>query len=161
MPKIIHLALAFVAAVVLTAVLSSIFSTQFVIAGLQDLGVDIPLSVRFKMTLGDLSILETLLMVISACFLIAFLIAGLCSSKLKGNRTAWYMAAGASAFFATFLVLEAVLQLMPIAGARTGFGLFTQAIAGLIGGYVFARLTPNHCLTPTNDATNNASQGEA
>ena len=141
MQKIIYWAIAFIAAVLTSAIFSSIFSTQFVIAGLQDIGVDIPLSVRLRMTLEDFSILETLLMVISACFLVGFLVAGLCASKLNGNRTVWYMVAGACAFFLTFLLLEAVLQLMPIAGARTWFGLLTQAFAGLIGGYVFARLT--------------------
>lgn len=137
----IRLAIAFIAAVFITAVFSSIFSTQFVIAGLQNLGVEIPLGVRVKMTLGDLSILQTLLMIIAACFLVGFLVAWLCSSKLNGNRTLWYAVAGACAYLLTFFVLEAVLQLMPVAGARTGFGLFTQAIAGLIGGYVFARIS--------------------
>ena len=34
-----------------------------------------------------------------------------------------------------------VLQLMPIAGGRTTGGMFTQGLAGAMGGFMFAQLT--------------------
>ena len=59
---------AYLAAVLSTAILCSILSTQFVIAGLQSIDVAIPLSVRLQMTMQDFGILQTLLPAIAACF---------------------------------------------------------------------------------------------
>ncbi len=131
----------YTAAVFITAVSSSIFSTQFVISGLQSIGVDIELNTRILMTLDDFAILQIMLILIAVCFLIGFLVAWLGNRKLGGNRTVWYIAAGGVSLVATILIMEAVLGLMPIAGARTGFGLFTQLIAGGIGGFVFSHFT--------------------
>lgn len=132
---------AFIAAVVTASILASIFSTQFVIAGLVDIGVSVPLDTRMSMTVKDLNILQTLLAVVAACFLIGFIVAGLTQRGLGGNRQLWYVIAGGSALVATLLVMNAVLQLMPIAGARTIMGLIMQGVAGAIGGWVFAWLT--------------------
>lgn len=133
--------LAYLAAVLLTAVLASVFSTQMVIAGLSDLNVEIDLATRLGMTLTDLAILKFLLMIIGACFLIGFLIAAFARSKLNGSRKLWFMAAGALAFLSALLLMSYSLQLMPIAGARSSFGLFLQAASGAVGGYLFAKLS--------------------
>ena len=136
--KILRISGGFLVAVLAASIASSVFSSQFVVAGLNGVGVDVPLNIRFAMTFSDLSILQTLLMVVAACFLIGFLLAALGFKQLGGNRQLWYVAAGGSALLATLLLMESLLQLMPVAGARTTFGLMTQAIAGMLGGYVYA-----------------------
>ena len=128
-------------AVFVTAVASSIFSTQFVIAGLQNIGVDIELYTRLSMTIDDLAILQILLLVIAVCFLIGFLIASYCKNKVGGNRTAWYVASGGISLLITILIIETIFEWVPIAGARTTFGLLTQVFAGGIGGFVFSYFT--------------------
>ncbi len=132
---------AFFAAVLLSSTLSSIFSTQFVIAGLQSVSVDIPIGTRISMTLEDFAIFKALLAVISACFLIGFLVASACIRLVGGHRNAWYMLAGASALVTTLLLMSWQMQLMPIAGARTFFGLITQGISGAFGGLLFSMYT--------------------
>lgn len=141
MNKLLRTTAAFAVAVVLTATIASICSTQFVVAELQELGVIIPIDVRVSMTISDLSILQTLALVVVACFLIGFLLAGFAHRSLGGNRQLWYLVAGGCALISALLLISAVLQLMPIAGARTTLGLFTQFLAGAAGGLVFAKLT--------------------
>ncbi len=129
---------AFVAATLLTSVLASIFSTQFVIAGLQSIGVDIPFATRISMTVGDLAMLRILLITVAACFLIGFPVAGFCVSKLPGSRTAWFALGGGVALIAALLLLSAAAGGMPVAGARTTAGLLFQGAAGAAGGWCFA-----------------------
>ena len=50
---VLSLSVKFAAAVALTSILASVFSSQFVMAGLTDLGVRIPLSARLYMTTAD------------------------------------------------------------------------------------------------------------
>ncbi|MEM7360197.1 MAG: hypothetical protein AAF431_13935 [Pseudomonadota bacterium] len=141
MQKLVKIVGAFIAAVVTASILASIFSTQFVIAALQNIGVAIPLGTRLSMTVDDLNILQTLLAVVGACFLVGFIIAGLAQRKLGGNRKIWYLVAGGSALLATLILMNTILQLMPIAGARTIAGLLMQGVAGAVGGWVFAWLS--------------------
>jgi len=134
---------AFVAAVLASSLLSSVFSTQFVIAGLESINVEIPLGTRVTMTLEDLAIVKALSAVIAASFLVGFLVAAACNRWAGGNRTAWYGFAGASALVTTLVLMSWQMQLVPIAGARTIFGLITQSLAGATGGVLFSRLTKN------------------
>ena len=132
---------AFAVAATATAVLASVFSTQFVISGLVGIGVDVPLATRLVMTVTDLAMLVTLVPAAAACFLPAFALAGFLSRRLGGSRSAWFTLAGATALFAELLIIQAMLELMPIGGARTLAGLAMQAVAGAFGGWIFARLT--------------------
>lgn len=143
----------FFAAVLLCSLLSSVFSTQFVIAGLQSINVDVTAAARLSMTVDDLHILKTLLAVVAACFLVGFLIAGACIRWVGGSRTAWYALAGGSALVTTLLLMGWQMQLMPIAGARTLFGLFTQGLAGASGGVLFSTLTKTLIRQSTNRGT--------
>lgn len=133
--------LAFLAAVVTAAVLGSVFSTQFVIAALGSIGVVVPIDVRLATTVRDFGILPTLVPAVTACFLIGFLIAGLCAAKIGGSRRLWFALAGGSALVCELLIMEATLGLMPVAGARTYPGLAAFGVAGAVGGWLYARLT--------------------
>jgi hypothetical protein len=132
---------AFLFCVILTTVIGSMFSTQFVVSGLRDLGIEIPLLMRVSMTIGDLAIIRTLGLVVMACFLLGFIGAKIAHHFISGSRLSWYTVAGALSIVTGLLLMGQVFQLMPIAGARTTFGMFTQGLAGGIGGFIFARLT--------------------
>lgn len=138
---ILKTAAAFIAAVVLSSVLASIFSTQFVIAGLQSVGADVSLATRLSMTIKDFGILQTLGLAFAASLLVAFIVAGLIIRFIGGNRTFWYAFAGFSAITCLLILISWQLQLMPIAGARSNFGLLFQALAGGSGGWLFSKLT--------------------
>lgn len=136
-----HLISSFVISALAATVIASMFSTQFVVFGLRDLGIEIPLLQRISMTFGDLAIIKTLGLVVMACFLAGFIVAAIARHFIRGSRYSWYSVAGALSIVTGLLLISQVLQLMPIAGARTTFGMFTQGLAGAIGGFIFAQLT--------------------
>jgi len=137
---------AFAGAAVLASIAASVSSTQFVIAALGAIDVDVPLSTRLIMTVEDLAILRTLLPATVACFLPAFWVAEAAATALGGNRSLWLALAGGTALVAEILIIEAALGLMPIGGARTVAGLAMQGVAGALGGIVFARLAPSRAV---------------
>ena len=141
MQTVIRYVAAFIAAVLTTSILASIFSTQFVIAALQDVGAVIPIATRLSMTLKDFAIIEILGLVTAVCFVIGFIVAGLCVKFIGGSRLAWFALAGASALTCTLLLMTWQLQLSPIAGARTLLGLSFQGLAGAIGGITFTKIS--------------------
>lgn len=132
---------AFLLAVIATGLTASIFSTQFVIAGLESVGVDVPIGERIRMTFVDLRILILYSLLIAAFLFPAFLVAGLCAGKLQGARQGWFTLAGATAIVAGLKLMEHTLGGMMVAGARSVTGLLFQAIAGGFGGWCFAYLT--------------------
>lgn len=136
-----RLIFAFFSGVVATALLCSVLSTQFVIAALQDIEVMIPMAVRLQMTVKDLAILQALVPAISACFLVGFIVAALCVRWIGGHRTLWYVLAGISALLSFYMLLNLILELMPIAGARTTAGMVAQGLAGGVGGWIFASIS--------------------
>jgi hypothetical protein len=141
MRRTFKLAIALLVSAAVTALLASVFSTQFVVAGLQAINVEIPVSTRLSMTAADFGILTVLLPAVLACFLIAFVVAGFCASRLGGSRAGWFTAAGATSLIAELMIMQGVFGVMPVSGARSMAGLLTQGIAGAVGGYLFAWLT--------------------
>jgi len=141
MQTVARLLIALVSAVLVTALLTSIISSQFVLTELQKVGVIITLGDRLSMTLSDLGILKILGAVVAVCFLIGFIIAYLGEKYIGGSRTVWYMVAGFFALNSTLLIMSMALELIPVAGARTHFGLFFIGLAASIGGYVLASLS--------------------
>lgn len=140
MPMFSRYLLAFLAAVICTSLLGSIVSSQFVMAGLSGLGVDIPVADRLRMTVQDFGILPALSTAVAAAFLPAFVVAGLAGRRFGGRR-AWFTAAGGAALVAELAIMQAVLGLMPVAGARSAAGLGALGVAGALGGLTFALLT--------------------
>ena len=131
--------IAFAMAVLATSVIASVFLTQFVIAELQSIDVDIPLPTRLTMTVTDLQILQIFAPFCAACFAVAFPVAASCARKLPGERRTWFVAAGLLSIVCGLMLLEAVFGFMLLAGARTSFGLASQGVAGAVGGWLFER----------------------
>lgn len=138
---LLRTAAAWFAAAMIAAISASLMSTQQVILGLTDVGAQIDFTQRLSMTIDDLLILETLLPVMCACFLVGFVIAALCFKLIGGTRTFWYTLAGACAIVTTLLLMSWVMNLMPVAGARSTAGMILMALSGALGGFIFARLT--------------------
>jgi hypothetical protein len=130
-----------IAATLTTSIIGSIFSSQSVISSLQSLNVAVPLTTRLSMTVDDLAILPTLAPITAICFIVGFIVASLCIRFIGGNRTAWHVLAGAVALTTTLFILKAVLLITAIAGTRTILGLLSFALAGAIGGWVYAKVT--------------------
>jgi len=124
-----------------TALIGSVFSSQFVISELISVGAEIPFSDRLSMTVDDFGILPSLIPLTLVCFVVAFSIGSLCIKYIGGNRIIWYIVAGAAGLITTLLVMKAVLIVTGIAGTRSTFGLLSFGLAGAIGGWVFAKLT--------------------
>ena len=127
---------------VLTAyILASITATQSVVFNLSGMGIAVDFPTRISMTLQDLAgMAGSLLPLIAAGFLIAFLIAGLLLLWAPRWRTLLYIVAGAGALICIHLSMKLALGITPVAIGRTTGGLLVQGIAGAAGGYVFARL---------------------
>lgn len=134
--------LAFVAAVAVAAALASLLSTYFVLRGLLSLGVRIGFGDRLGAYAHDVVGMAPLFAAIVAVgFVVAFPTAALVARWFAAKRTWIYAAAGATAIVVALASMEALLAIMPIAGARHWVGLVAQGIAGAAGGLLFARLS--------------------
>jgi hypothetical protein len=136
--------IAFAVAVIVTTILGTFASTQFVLARLVALGVDVPVDVRIATTLQDIAGMGPLYgVLIAVAFAIAMTVAAAVVRLLVPEwRTIASPVAGAAAVLTLLLSLEAVLGMMPIAGARTIGGMAVQVAAGAIGGWALLLALP-------------------
>lgn len=139
---ILRLILAFLAAVVVTAAAAAAVSTQFVLAELSQLGVEIGIGDRLAMTAHDMvGMGVTYLPIVGVGFLLAFGVAALVIRYLLPQWSVLgYTLAGFTAILAIMLIMIAAFGLVPIAGARSVAGMLGQCLAGALGGYLFARI---------------------
>ena len=130
-------------AAIMTTIIASVLSTQRVIGGLTNLGVKTPLSERLSMTLYDLQHFGSLYgLFVFLGLLLALFIASDLSHRIKKLRLPLMIGAGMVSMFVMLFLMKQVFFGVPIvAGARDGFGLFLQMLAGGAGGYVFYLLT--------------------
>ena len=132
----------FILAVLVASVLSCVAATQFVLAELGALGVDVPLSVRMATTIHDIMGMGRVMVVgYFPAFLIAFLTAAICTRLLPGSRQIWFASAGLVSILAAIAIVDSSLGMMPIAGARSTPGFIAQGLAGAAGGWLYAFLT--------------------
>ena len=136
------LVLVFILSVLITFLLASIVGTQIILADIMSFGLDVSYPDRVSATIHDIiGLSPTLSILTGAAFLVAFLVAALCSRFLGGNRTYWYMAAGFTSIPVTLILVKALMGGTLFAAARGGFGMLLIAVCGLVGGWIFARLT--------------------
>ena len=130
-------------AVIVTAFLASIISTQRVIGGLTELGTDVSFGDRVSMTGYDAIHFGTLYGIfIFIALTAAFAAGGLVFRLAKFGRLIVYCVAGAVAMLVMLLAMQEVFFGVPIVGgARDEFGLALQMVAGGIGGAVYAAMT--------------------
>lgn len=131
----------FALAVFVTAALSSVIQTLRVHAGLSAMGVEIPLGLRLSAIGHDLlGFAPAYAGIVAAGFLIAFLVAGLIRRHASRAGRWLHALAGGAAILTALLTMEALLGMSVIAGARGTLGIALFALAGAIGGALFARV---------------------
>jgi 4-amino-4-deoxy-L-arabinose transferase-like glycosyltransferase len=141
--KLVKAFFAYLLAVVATTVLGSVAATQFVLADLHTMQVAVPFSVRIETTVHDIvGMGPTFAPIVAGALLVAFLVAALLTRFVPLSDRRWYLVGGFVGLIAALLLIKAVLGGTPIAGARGTLGLVSQGMAGLVGGWVFAKLCP-------------------
>ena len=133
---------AFAAGVLATYIVAAIASTQMILGEVAGLGMPVSFGDRAAATLHDLAgMAMAYLPLIGASLLVAFPVAALALRAVRLPRALGYALAGGAALWALHLIMIAVFGMHPVPATRTALGLALQAGAGLVGGYVFARLT--------------------
>ncbi|MCK8516018.1 hypothetical protein M0534_06725 [Methylonatrum kenyense] len=128
---------------VVAAASGSLIQTQFNVAALARLQVDVGIRERLAMTAGDLlhfAPIFALLLVVA--FLPAFCLAGWLARR-RSARPGWlYALAGGTAVLAAFLIMNQLLPMTAVQMTAEPVGLLALSISGVLGGWAFA-LTRN------------------
>jgi hypothetical protein len=131
----------FLVAVIFAFVLASLFHSQFVIAELTKVGVEILLNDRLSMSLDDLlGLYPTFGVVIAVSYFISFIVAGLFIKWFKWSPYLLYCLAGGAGVTVALLAMHPILEITLLAGARSTFGFLCQSLAGAMGGLIFSHL---------------------
>jgi len=139
----IRVALAFILAAAITVVIASIADSQLTLNALIAVGAEATLGDRVEMAAGYFGPFLALYGVFIAIgFLVAFLVAALAARLLPLPRALVFAVAGGVAMFVMLtLMREAFFGVDLIASARTALGAGAQVGAGVLGGWVFARIS--------------------
>lgn len=120
--------------------LASLAHSQFVLSGLSEQGIHITLLQRWQMSLSDWwGLLPTYGVVLAVGLLLAFSVATWLVRRFSSKRVMLFSLAGFMALLCIHLAMQPLMDITLIAGARGSLGLLTQAVTGLIGGWVFAK----------------------
>ena len=131
-----------VAASLLAYVLGSALMTQRVLANLAKFDAPaVGIGTRFTMTIADIQGLSaSYLPLLGIALLIAFLVATLLNRRLRLPWLPICLAAGGAGVLCLLLLVQQALGLNPLTGTRGVGGHLLQTLAGLAGGWLFARL---------------------
>lgn len=136
----LRIAIAFLGAVVATAILASVVQTQINLASITRLGIPVPLGPRLATTAQDLLRFGPVMAaIIGGAFLPAFAAAALAVRRRPSWRPALFALAGAAGLWAAFQIMGFFTP-MPtlIAAVRGTTGLALMSATGALGGLLFA-----------------------
>ena len=140
----------FLIAWVLGVLLGTLVQSQINLYALQNLGVNIPLPIRFETTLHDLGNFSIVYAVIFGCsFAASQAVALLCSRWTSFKwRIYWCTFGAVAGLWVTFKVVDMIAP-MPIliAATRTVVGLFSMLAAAAVAGALFSVLSKRGKLT--------------
>ncbi len=129
----------FLVAVIFAFVAASLFHSQFVMAELSKVGVEILFKDRLSMSIDDLlGLYPTYGIVIAVSYFISFTVAGILIKRFKLSPYIMYCLAGGFSVTVALLAMHPILEITLLAGARSTFGFVCQSIAGTMGGALFA-----------------------
>lgn len=138
----------FFGASLITFVIASIVHSQFVLAELTYIDINISLTDRLSMTLQDLwGLFPTLGPAISLSLCLGFSSVVLLNKAFKPSKAInilLFPLAGAAALWSMFAAMRPIMNITIIAGARTTLGEFFLCLSGIFGGYIFWLLTKQH-----------------
>ena len=141
MKYLLRLTSHFLIAVLCTYILASFAHSQFVLAELSAVGIDIDLANRLSMSIDDLlGLFPIYSTAIALSLVIGFGSVGLIRKFRPKSTAMLYPLGGFVALFVMLLAMQPILGITIIAGARSYFGIFCQCLAGGIGGGVFMGL---------------------
>ena len=142
--------LAYLVAVIVTYITGAFFASQNnlsqvaeIISEKPEIGLSITFSQRLDAAFHDIThMVQSYLPLIAVAFLIAFPVSGLLSSMVAPRRRGlFYVLAGFVAVITLHISLKAAFDVWGVAATRTLSGLITQGLCGLLGGYIFHRMT--------------------
>ncbi|MCA1798976.1 MAG: hypothetical protein LC632_05815 [Xanthomonadaceae bacterium] len=134
--------LSFVGAVLVATALGSIVQTQFNLAAISGLGVDISLGTRLATTLHDLGMFTPVFgTIVFATLLVALPLAALLARLMPALTGILFFAAGAVGIWVSFQLIDALLPMPTFIGAtRSTVGTLTMMLAVGFATWVFARI---------------------
>lgn len=139
--KSIRVFLGWAIAVVAAVVLGSVIQTQFNLASLAALGVDIGLATRLSATGHDLiNFTPAYALLISAAFAIAWPTAALLKRWMPGHRTVLFALGGFAAIWVMIAIMNSLLPITAIAATRGLSGTLALSLAGALAGLLYSRL---------------------
>jgi len=134
--------LAYLLSTIAAYILAVVMATQSVVSQLDHMGLPVGIGQRISMTMSDIvGMAGVFLPLITAGFLVAFLVTALLVRWLGQWKSSLFVLAGALALIAVHLLMKIALGITPVAAARSWGGLLGQGLAGAVGGYLFAALT--------------------
>ncbi|MCG5497914.1 hypothetical protein [Ectothiorhodospira variabilis] len=139
----LNTALAWFAGLLLATLLGSIIQTQFNLAMIQGLGAPVDALMRLESTAHDLlNFAPTYGVLVAAAFLIALPVSGLIARWWPEARIALHTLAGAAGISVALVVMNQLLPATLIGASRFSTGILALALAGALGGLLFAWLSP-------------------
>jgi hypothetical protein len=131
----------FLIATIFAFVLASVFHSQFVMAELTSVGVNISFNDRLSMSLDDLiGLYSTYGVVIAISLLLGFSVAALLLKRFTIPSSILYFTAGGVGVATALLAMHPILDITFIAGARSNLGFVSQCFAGAMGGWFYINL---------------------
>ncbi|MDX1705784.1 hypothetical protein [Pseudidiomarina sp.] len=134
--------LAFVIAIIAAALVASVIQTQFNLAALSELTLDIDMNTRISTIIHDIiNFSPTIAVILLVALLIGFPVAYLLAQRWPDYERWLFMAAGGVGLAIAFTVVDAIAP-MPtlIAANRTLLGFVLMSLTGVLAGWVFDRL---------------------
>lgn len=137
----------FIVSSFIAALAAILMHTQMVLADLNAIDISIPIADRFYMMGQDiLGLLPkygiVVLLGLAIAFVIAKLIVVMLNKKSPQTKARRYLypLAGGVAILAILLLMQPILNITLLAGARSLTGMALQILAGVLGGVIFAYL---------------------
>tara|TARA_Y100001933_G_scaffold250243_1_gene286239 strand:+ start:929 stop:1378 length:450 start_codon:yes stop_codon:yes gene_type:complete len=139
----IRVVLGWAIAVFTTVVTGSVIQTQFNMASLTELGVEIGWGERLSATWHDLvNFTPAYALLVSIAFAIAWPIAGLLKRWLPDQRTMLFALAGFAAIWTMISIMNQALPVTGIAATRSLAGVLALSLCGAAAGWLYTRILP-------------------
>ncbi|OZB06672.1 MAG: hypothetical protein B7X54_01395 [Idiomarina sp. 34-48-12] len=138
----VRMFIAFLCAVIGAALVGTVIQTQFNLAELTALSVDIDMSTRMATILHDLLHFGPVFaLILTPTLLIAFIVARVLSHFMPRLERAWFVVGGGVGLACAFMVVDSLAP-MPtlIAANRTLLGFLLMSATGAFAGWIFDRL---------------------
>lgn len=145
--KWLRVVLGWAIAVVVAVLAGSIVQTQFNLAAIAALGIEIGLMDRLSTTWHDLlNFTPTYAMLVAIAFAVAWPVAGLLKRWLPAHRRLLFALAGFAALGTMIVVMNRALPVTGIAATREAAGALLLAAVGAIAGWIYAAalVRPGH-----------------